>query len=101
MTENKPITTIKNLKIYLKDLLETEIKQRENSRGTGVFLAENMQRYDFQCAEIRLLQQILKKLGVKVEEYDPYETDEDDNKFNYWGSVGAIGVKKEYDREHL
>lgn len=98
MTDEQIITNIKDLKEYLKSLLETEINTRENERGTGVFLAENIQDYYFQCAEIRLLQRILEKLGVKVEDYDPYETEEDDNKFNYWGSVGAIGVKKEYDR---
>ena len=94
MTDKQIITNIKDLKKHLKCLLETEIKNRENSRGTGVFLAENMQNYYFQCAEIRLLQRLLKELGVKVEDYDPYETDEDDNKFNYWGSVGPIGVKE-------
>ena len=93
MTENKPITTIKNLKIYLKYLLETEIRHRENSRGTGVFLAENIDRYYSQCAEIHLLQKILKRLGVKVEDYDPYETEEDDNKFNYCWAIDGIGVK--------
>ena len=94
MTDKHIITNIKDLKRHLKCLLETEIKHRENSRGTGVFLAENMQNYYFQCAEIRLLQRLLKELGVKVEDYDPYETDEDDNKFNYWGAVGPIGVKE-------
>lgn len=93
MTDKQIITNIKDLKEYLKCLLETEIKHRENSRGTGVFLAENIQNYYFQCAEICLLQRLLKELGVKVEDYDPCETDEDDNKFNYCGSVGAIGVK--------
>lgn len=93
MIENKPITTIKNLKIYLKYLLEIEIKNREYCRGTGVYLAENMDRYYSQCAEIHLLQKILKRLGVKVEDYDPYETEEDDNNFNYCGSLGYIGVK--------
>ena len=56
MTDKQIITNIKDLKEYLKYLLETEIKHRENSRGIGVFLAENMQNYYFQCAEIRLLQ---------------------------------------------
>ena len=94
MTDKQIITNIKDLKKYLKYMLETEIKHRENSRGTGVFLDENMQNYYFQCAEIRLLQRLLKELGVKVEDYNPYETDEDDNKYNYWGSTGAIGVKE-------
>ena len=94
MTDKQIITNIKDLKRYLKCLLETEIKHRENSRGTGVFLAENVQNYYFQCAEIGLLQKLLKELGVKVEDYDPYETDEDDNKYNYCGSAGAIGVKE-------
>lgn len=94
MTDKHIITNIKDLKKYLKCLLETEIKHRENSRGTGVFLAENMQSYYFQCAEIRLLQRLLKELGVKVEDYDPYETNEDDDKYNYWGSAGPIGVKE-------
>ena len=94
MTDKQIITNIKDLKEYLKYLLETEIKHRENSRGIGVFLAENMQNYYFQCAEIRLLQKLLKELGVKIEDYDPYETDEDDNKYNFWGSAGPIGVKE-------
>lgn len=94
MTDKQKITNIKDLKKHLKYLLETEIKNRENSRGTGVYLAENIQYYCFQCAEIRLLQRLLKELGVKIEEYDPYETDEDDNKFNYCASIGAIGVKE-------
>ena len=95
MINKDTITNIKDLKEYLKSLLELEIQHRESERGTGVFLAENIQRYDFQCAEICLLQRLLKKLGVIVEDYDPYETDEDDNKFNYWGSVGPIGVKND------
>ena len=94
MTGKDTITNIKDLKSYLKELLEKEIQTRESSRGTGVFLGENIQHYDFQCAEILLLQRLLKKLGVKVEEYDPFETDEDDNKFNYCGAVGPIGVKQ-------
>ena len=94
MTDKHIITNIKDLKKYLKCLLETEIKHRENSRGSGVFLAENMQSYYFQCAEILLLQRLLKELGVKVEDYDPYETNEDDDKYNYWGSAGPIGVKE-------
>ena len=93
MTDKQIITNIKDLKRYLKCLLETEIKHRENSRGTGVFLAENIQNYYFQCAEIHLLQRLLKELGVKVEDYNPYETDEDDNKYNYCSSAGLIGVK--------
>ena len=88
------ITNIKDLKTYLKELLEKEIQTRESSRDTGVFLGENIQHYDFQCAKILLLQRLLKKLGVKIEEYDPFETDEDDNKFNYCGAAGSIGVKQ-------
>ena len=94
MTYKDTITNIKDLKIYLKELLEKEVQNRESSRGTGVFLAENIQHYDYQCAKVLLLQRLLKKLGVKVEEYNPFETDEDDNKFNYWGAVGPIGVKQ-------
>ena len=93
MTDKDTITNIKSLKEYLKYLLNNEIQHREKERGIGVFLAENIQRYDFQCAEILLLQRILKKLGVKVEDYDPFETDEDDDRYNYWGSAGPIGVK--------
>ena len=94
MTYKDTITNIKDLKIYLKELLEKEIQTRESIRGTGVFLAERIQHYDFQCAEILLLQRLFEKLGVKVEEYDPFETEEDDNKFNYCGAVGSIGVKQ-------
>ena len=94
MTYKDTITNIKDLKIYLKELLEKEVQNRESSRGTGVFLAENIQHYDYQCAKVLLLQRLLKKLGVKVEEYDPFETDEDDNKFNCCGAVGPIGVKQ-------
>ena len=88
------ITNIKDLKTYRKEQLEKEMQTRESSRGTGVFLGENIQHYDFQCAKILLLQRLLEKLGVKVEEYDPFETEEDDNKFNYCGAVGSIGVKQ-------
>ena len=95
MTDKNTITNIKDLKIYLKELLENGIKYRESQRGTGVYLSENIQRYDFQCAEILLLQRLLKKLGVKVEDYDPYETDTDDSKFNYLGAVGPIGVNND------
>ena len=94
MAYKDTITNIKDLKIYLKERLEKEVQNRESSRGTGVLLAERIQHYDFQCAEILLLQRLLKKLGVKVEEYDPFETDEDDNRFNYCGAVGPIGVKQ-------
>lgn len=65
MTDKDIITNIKDLKEYLKYLLNNEIRHREKERGIGVFLAENIQRYDFQCAEILLLQRLLKKLGVK------------------------------------
>lgn len=95
VTNKDIITNIKDLKIYLKELLEKEIQNRENNRSTGVFLAENIQQYDFQCAEIFLLQRLLKKLGVKVEDYNPFETDEDDDKYNYWSSAGPIGAKND------
>lgn len=95
MTDKDTITNIKDLKEYLKYLLNNEIRHREKERGIGVYLAENIQRYDFQCAEILLLQRILKKLGVKVENYNPYETDEDDDRYNYWGSAGPIGAKND------
>lgn len=98
MTDKQIIANIKGIKEYLKYLLKNEIRHRESERGTGVFLAENIQRYYFQCAEILLLQTLLKKLGVKVEDYDPFETDTDDNTYNYCGSAGAIGVTEEYDR---
>ena len=81
MADKEIITNIKDLKEYLKYLLNNEIRHREKERGIGVYLAENIQRYDFQCAEILLLQRLLKKLGVKIEDYDPFETDEDDNKY--------------------
>ena len=95
MTDKQIITNIKDLKKYLKNLLATEIRHRENERGSGVYLAENIDRYYFQCAEIRLLQRILKELGVKVEDYDPYEIEEDDDKYNYCGAIGVIGVKND------
>ena len=94
MTNKDTITNIKDLKIYLKELLEKEIQNRESSSGTGVFLSERIQHYDFQCAEILLLQRLLKKLVVKVEEYDPFEIEEGDNKFNYCSTIGPIGVKQ-------
>ena len=66
MADKEIITNIKDLKEYLKYLLNNEIRHREKERGIGVFLAENIQRYDFQCAEILLLQRLLKKLGLKL-----------------------------------
>ena len=32
---------------------------------------------------------------IKIEDYDPFETDEDDNKYNYCGSTGPVGVKND------
>lgn len=93
MIENKQITTIKDLKIYLKELLETAISDREDCCGIWGYFAEKMQKYYSQCAKIHLLQKILKMLGVNVENYGPYETDEYDNRFNYWWTRGGIGVK--------
>lgn len=43
MTDKDTITNIKDLKEYLKYLLNNEIRHREKERGIGVFLAENIQ----------------------------------------------------------
>ena len=81
---------IKQLKAYVKRLLDIKIQVREKQHGTGVYLPETYGNYCSLCGEINLLKQILEELG-EVIDYDPYETDKDDAGYNYWGSIGRIG----------
>lgn len=87
------ITNMKEFKVYIKSLLNSAIQQREKTRGTGVYLAENMDSYYINVGEIFLLQRICKNIGLIIDEYNPFETEEDDDKFNYCGASGAIGQK--------
>ena len=75
------------------------IKNRDKCRGTGVYLAENMGSYYIQIGEFYEIENFCRLLQLKVEPYDPFETDEDDEQFNYWGSLGKIGPVKELDNE--
>ena len=78
---------------YIKFLLNDAVQKREKARGTGVYLAENIDRYYMNVGEILLLQKICKEIGINIEQYNPYETEEDDNKYNYCSAAGAIGIK--------
>lgn len=86
---------IKKLKQIITEELETVINYREKTRGSGVYLAENIGSYYMIVAEIQTLQNIGELVGVnkKLLEYDPFEKEEDDDKFNYFGSLGEIGRK--------
>lgn len=86
-------TNMKDFKIYIKSLLNTVIQKREKTRGTGVYLSENIDDYYINVGEILLLQKICMEIGINIEQYDPYETEEDDNKYNYCGALGEIGGK--------
>lgn len=81
---------VKQVKAYIKRLLDIRISIREKQRGTGVYLPETYGQYCSLCGEINLLKQILEDLG-EVIEYDPQETEEDDAKYNYCGYIGRIG----------
>lgn len=64
------------------------------SSGRGCyFLDENIDSYYMNVGEIFLLQKICKEIGINIEQYNPYEAEEDDNKYNYCGAAGAIGIK--------
>lgn len=86
---------IKKLKQIITEKLEEAIECRENTRGCGVYLAENIGSYYLSIGEISTLQEIGELVGVdsKLREYDPYETEEDDKKYNYCGALGEIGRK--------
>ena len=87
------ITNMKDFKKYINSLLYDAVQKREKARGTGVYLAENIDRYYMNVGEILFLQKICKEIGINIEKYNPYETEEDDNKYNYCGAAGAIGIK--------
>ena len=96
------MSTLKNIKELKKYVLERRkeiIKNRDECRGTGVYLAENMSSYYIQIGEFYEIEKFCELLQLKVEPYDPYETEEDDEQFNYWGSLGKIGPVKELDNE--
>lgn len=93
------ITNMKEFKKYIKSLLNDAVQKREKARGTGVYLAENIDRYYTNVGEILLLQKICKEIGINIEQYNPYETEEDDNKYNYCGAAGAIGIKDGKDEQ--
>lgn len=86
---------IKELKQIIECNLKASINFREETRGSGVYLAENIGFYYMTIGEISTLQRIGELIGINKEllNYDPYETEEDDKKFNYCGSIGKIGGK--------
>lgn len=61
---------IKQLKAYIKGLLDIKIQVREKQHGTGVYLPETYGNYCSLCGEINLLKQILEELGELID-YDP------------------------------
>lgn len=85
---------IKKLKEIITEELKSEISYRECSRGGGVYLAEKIDSYYITVSNIQTLQSIGKLVGVdkKLLDYSPWETEEDDNKFNYCGALDEIGV---------
>ena len=85
---------IKQLKEYVLERRREIIKHRDKCRGTGVYLAENIDRYYMQVGEFFEIENLCKLLKLEVEPYNPYETEEDDNKFNYIGALGEIGAKE-------
>lgn len=85
---------IKELKKYVLERRKDIIKSRDCSRGTGVYLGENIGAYYMQVGEFFEIEKLCTLLNLKVESYDPFETEEDDERFNYWGAYGAIGIKE-------
>ena len=85
---------IKELKQIITEKLKEDIAYRDKTRGTGVFLAENICSYTT-VVRILTLQNIGSLSGVnkKLLDYTPFETAEDDEKFNYCGAIGEIGRK--------
>lgn len=90
----------KELKQIITENLKTEINYREKTRGTGVFLAENIGGYYISIGIISTLQKIGKLIGVdeKLLNYKPEETESDDDKYNYCGALGEIGRKDKNEK---
>lgn len=85
---------INDVKRYIKELLEEKQKQRDSTRGSGVYLGENIGAYYMLVGEILLLQNMAEDFKIPYDaNYSPFETDIDDEQFNYWGVAGAIGRK--------
>ena len=85
---------ITQIKEYILKRREEIIEERDRCRGTGVYLAENIDRYYTQVGEFFEIDNLCKILNLDVKPYNPYETEEDDLNFNYWGSIGSIGKKE-------
>lgn len=88
---------IKELRKFITEKLKVEISYRDKCRGSGVYLAENIGNYYMSVDKILTLQAIGKLIGVdeNLLNYDPRETEEDDDKFNYCGGIGQIGRKEQ------
>lgn len=86
---------IKELKRIITEKLKEDIAYRDKTRGTGVFLAENIGAYYASVGRILILQNIGSLIGMnkKLLDYTPFETAEDDEKFNYCGAISEIGRK--------
>lgn len=87
---------IKELRQIITKRLKEDIADRDKTRGTGVYLAENIAAYYMSVGEIFALQNIGSLIGVdkKLLDYTAFETAEDDEKFNYCGAIGEIGRKE-------
>lgn len=87
---------IKELRNIVTNKLEQTINYREETRGSGVYLAESIASYYMVVGEIRTLQSIGTLIGVnkKLLDYDPFEKEEDDDKYNYCAYLGGIGRKE-------
>ena len=86
---------LKQIKQYILNRRKEIIRNRDRCRGTGVYLAENIDSYYVQIGQFYEIDGLCKLLNLDVEPYNPYETEEDDNKFNYCGGIGSIGIKNE------
>ena len=88
------MSEITKFKKYIKELLEENQERRNSERGTGVYLAENIGSYYMLVGNILLLQSIAEHFKIPYDtNYSPFETETDDEQFNYWGAVGPIGRK--------
>ena len=80
------------MKKYIKNELILQQKHRDDTRGSGVFLPESIGSYYMTVGAILVLQELCKAFKILYDEnYSPWETDKDDENFNYCGSSGKIG----------
>lgn len=87
--------TVNEIKEYILKRRNEIIKDRDDTRGSGVYLSENIMNYFIQIGEFYEIDRLCAFLGLTVESYNPYEKDEDDLQFNYCGASGAFGKEIE------